>query len=54
MQLLEGFLGPEESQWAKEASEGLLEVSSTHQGALGGPGALWGVVPTSSALWTDP
>ena len=47
-----GFFGPEESQWAKEAPEGLLEVSSTHQGAPGGPGTPWGVVPSSSALRT--
>ena len=39
MQLLEDFFGPEESQWAKEAPEGLLEGSSTHQGAPGSPGA---------------
>ena len=48
-QLLEDFFGPEESQWAKEAPEGLLEVSSIHQGAPGGPSAPWGVVPTSDA-----
>ena len=49
MQLLEDFFGPEESQWAKEALEGLLKVSITHHGAPGGPGMPWGVVPTSGA-----
>ena len=48
MKLLD-FFGPEESQWAKEAPEGLLEGSSIHQGAPGGPDAPWGVVPTSGA-----
>ena len=37
---------------ARKAPAGLLEGSSTHQGALGGPGALWWVVPTSGAPWT--
>ena len=40
---------PEESQWAKEVPDGLLEGSSTHQDAPGGPGAPWWVVPTSGA-----
>ena len=48
-----GFFGPEESHWAKEALGGLLEGSSIHQGAPGGPGAPWWVVPTSGAPWTD-
>ena len=48
-QLLEDFFGPEESQWAKKAPEGLLEGGGTQQGAPGGPGAPWGVVPTSGA-----
>ena len=43
------FFGPEENQWAKEAPEGLLEVTSTHQGAPGGPGAPRWVLPTSGA-----
>ena len=39
MKPLEDFFGPEESQWAKEVPRGLLEGSSTHKGAPGGPGA---------------
>ena len=39
------IFGPEESQWAKEAPEGLLEGSSTHQGTPGGPGAPKWVLP---------
>ena len=37
------FLGPEDTRWAKEVPEGRPEVGTTHQGALGGPGAPKGV-----------
>ena len=50
--LLEDFFGPEESQWAKEAHEGLLEGSSTHQGASGGPSPPRWVLRTSGAPQT--
>ena len=46
------FFGPEESQWAKKAPEGLLEGSSTHQGTLVGPGTPWWVLPTLGAPQT--
>ena len=49
-----GFFGPEDNQWAEEAPGGFSEVSTTHQGVLGGPGAPWWVVPTSGAPWTAP
>ena len=37
--LFEDFFGPEDIQWAKEVPEGSSEESTTHKGALGGPGA---------------
>ena len=43
------FSGPEDIQWAGEAPGGCAEGSTTHQGAPGGPGAPWWVVPTSGA-----
>ena len=43
------FYGPEVTQWAKAAPGGCSEGSTTHQGAPGGPGAPWWVVPTSGA-----
>ena len=43
------FYGPEGRQWALVAPRGCPEGSTTHQGALGGPGAPWWVVPTSGA-----
>ena len=48
-----GFFGLEESQWAKGAPEGLLAVTSTHQGTPGGPGAPRWVLPTSGSPWTS-
>ena len=53
MKLLD-FFGPEESQWAKEAPEGLLEVSSTHQGAPSGVGPTSGAPRTASLLYKYP
>ena len=43
------FYGPEGTQWALAALGGCPEGSTTHQGAPGGPGAPWWVVPTSGA-----
>ena len=43
------FFGPEDIQWAKEVPKREPEVSTRHQGAPGGPGAPWWVVPTSGA-----
>ena len=43
------FYGPEDTQWAKAVPGGCSEGSTTHQGASGGPGAPWWVVPTSGA-----
>ena len=39
------FFGPEDIQWAKEVPKREREVSTRHQGAPGGPGAPWWVVP---------
>ena len=44
--------GPEERQWALVAPRGCPEGGTTHQGAPGGPGAPWWVVPTSGAPQT--
>ena len=44
-----GFFGPEDNQWTEEALGGYSEGSTTHQGAPGGPGTPWWVVPTSGA-----
>ena len=41
------FYGPEERQWALVAPGGCPEGGTTHEGAPGGPGAPWWVVPTS-------
>ena len=41
------FFGLEDIQWAKEVPKREPEVSTRHQGAPGGPGAPWWVVPTS-------
>ena len=46
------FYGLVDTQWAKEAPKGLLEGSSTRQGALGDPGMPRWVVPTSVASRT--
>jgi hypothetical protein len=46
------FFGPEDIQWAKEVPKREPEVSTRHQGAPGGPGAPWWVVPTSVASRT--
>ena len=43
------FYGPEGTQRALAAPGGCPEGGTTHQGALGGPGAPWWVVPTSGA-----
>ena len=43
-----GFSGPEGRSWAMVALGG-----TNHQGVPGGPNALWWVVPTSGAPWTD-
>ena len=43
------FYGPEGRQWALVAPGGCPEGGTTHQGAPGGPGAPWWVVPTSGA-----
>ena len=45
----ENFYGPEGTQRALTAPAGCPEGGTTHQGALGGPGAPWWVVPTSGA-----
>ena len=52
MKLFVDFFGPEDIQWAREASGGCPEGGTTHLGAPGGPGAPWWVVPTSGAPWT--
>ena len=41
------FFGPEDIQWAKEVLKREPEVGTRHQGAPGGPGVPWWVVPTS-------
>ena len=43
------FYGPKGRSWALVAPRGSPEEGTTHQGALGGPGAPWWVVPTSGA-----
>ena len=43
------FYGPKERSWALVAPGGSPEEGTTHQGAPGGPGAPWWVVPTSGA-----
>ena len=43
------FYGPEGRCWALVAPGGSLEEGTTHQGAPGGPGVPWWVVPTSGA-----
>ena len=43
------FYGPEGRSWALVAPGGSSEEGTTHQGALGGPGVPWLVVPTSGA-----
>ena len=45
----ENFYGPEGTQRALAAPRGCPEGGTTHQGAPGGPGAPWWVVPTSGA-----
>ncbi len=47
------FFGPEDIQWAKEVPRREREVSTRHQGAPGGPGAPWWVVPTPGVPRTD-
>ena len=46
------FCGPEETQQALVAPRGIHEEGTTHQGAPGGPRALWWVVRTSGAPGT--
>src|SRR4051812_36829610 len=48
----ENFYGPEGTQRALAALRGCLEGGTTHQGALGGPGAPWWVMPTWGAPQT--
>ena len=43
------FYGPEGRKWALAVLGGCPEGGTTHQGAPGGPGAPWWVVPTSGA-----
>ena len=43
------FYGPEGGSWALVPPRGSPEDGTTHQSALGGPGAPWWVVPTSGA-----
>ena len=43
------FYGPKGRRWALVAPGGSPEEGTTHQGAPGGPGAPWWVVPTSGA-----
>ena len=43
------FYGPKGRSWALVAPGGSPEEGTTHQGAPGGPGAPWWVVPTSGA-----
>ena len=47
-----GFYMARRHPVGQESIWGWLEGSSTHQGAPGGPGAPWCVVPTSGAPWT--
>ena len=49
---LEIFYGLEGRRWALVAPGGSPEEETTHQGAPGGPGAPWWVVPTSGASRT--
>ena len=43
------FYGPKGRSWALVAPGGSPEEGTTHQGAPGGVGAPWWVVPTSGA-----
>ena len=45
--LTEIFYGPEGTCWALVAPTGSPEEGTIHQGAPGGPGAPWWVVPSS-------
>ena len=45
----ENFYGPKGTQRALAAPGGCPKGDTTHQGAPGGPGAPWWVVPTSGA-----
>ena len=49
MKLHDDFYGPDGRCWALVAPGGSPEERRTHQGAPGGPGAPWWVVPTSGA-----
>ena len=51
--LTENLYGLEGTQRALAVPGGCPEGGTTHQGAPGGPGAPWWVVPTSGAPWTD-
>ena len=46
---MENFYGPEGTLRALAGPVGCPEGGTTHQGAPGGPGAPWWVVPTSGA-----
>ena len=46
------FYGPDGRCWALVAPGGSPEEGTTHQGAPGGPGVPWWVVPTSGASRT--
>ena len=46
-------MGQKEHNRALVAPGGSPEEGTTHQGAAGGPGAPWWVVPTLGAPWTD-
>ena len=43
------FYGPKGRSWALVEPRGSPEEGTTHQGAPGGPGTPWWVVPTSGA-----
>ena len=51
---MENFYGPEGTQRALVAPGGSPDEGKTHQGAPGGPGVPWWVVPTSGAPGPPP
>ena len=52
MKLYDDFLWAKRKQMGPGCTWGSPEEGTTHQGAPGGPGAPWWVVPTSGAPWT--